>query len=61
MPIISTPPKIEETQKPSKKRKIEDIPFLLVEKGNYKYVYLRKSDFELSYNNDFFVYKNKDF
>ena len=69
MSIIPATPKIEEDQKmsiipatqkikkPSKKGKIEDVPFLLIEKGNYyKHIYLKKSDFTFhTYNPDFHV------
>jgi hypothetical protein len=57
MSIIPATPKIKKHKKPSKKEKIEDVPFLLIEKGNYyKHIYLKKSDFTFHpYNPDFHV------
>jgi hypothetical protein len=60
----STCVKTEEDTKNILEQKIKNIPdpYLEIEKGNYQYVYVKKSDFE--YVSDFlgfFVYRNKHF
>jgi hypothetical protein len=63
---VSTRTKTEEDTKNILEQKIKNVPdyppYLEIEKGNYQYVYVKKSDFE--YVSDFLgflVYKNKHF